>query len=200
MHSYSLDTEIRRKAYVSLALIALAVPTFVEKARVLLGLPENFGFPVTFGVLFGALFWFFDNWCWRFRAGPISMADLLGIPDLNGTWLAQGVSSYPDPQTGQPTRFEMTVIIKQTFSRIDVHTETAQSTSRSTMAAVETQRAVATFRYAFENQPKNMADAELQRHPGLIELRVNKDGTLTGDYFSGKHRLRYGELTLERKK
>ena len=94
----------------------------------------------------------------------------------------------------------MQVIIKQTFTKIEVFAETKDSTSRSTMASICTQHAVPIFRYSFENIPKNNANDELQRHPGLIELRVKSNDLLEGSYFSGKHRLRYGELIYKRKK
>jgi hypothetical protein len=66
------------------------------------------------------------------------------------------------------------------------------------MASIELQHAVPVFRYGFDNTPKNMANAELQRHPGMMDLRISSSDLLEGDYFSGKHRLRYGELVIRR--
>jgi hypothetical protein len=66
------------------------------------------------------------------------------------------------------------------------------------MASISTQHAVPIFRYSFENTPKSKASEELQRHPGLIELRIKENNSMQGDYFSGKHRLRFGELTLKK--
>ena len=43
-----------------------------------------------------------------------------------------------------------------------------------------------------------MANEELQRHPGLVSLRIESKDKMAGDYFSGKHRLRFGEMYLER--
>lgn len=192
MHSYSIDTAIRRHAYVSMAIIALLIPAFFEKVRTVFGLPGNYGFPITFSALYGVMHIIFDRYLWH------KWPALIGVPDLNGRWTAHGVSSYKDPVTGNSFRFSMEIIIRQTFTHLEVFTETNESTSRSTMASICTQHAVPIFRYAFDNVPKSMADQEMQRHPGMMELRINDDSHLAGDYFSGKHRLRYGEMTLER--
>lgn len=66
------------------------------------------------------------------------------------------------------------------------------------MSSFELDHTVSTFRYAYDNKPGNMANSELQRHPGMMDIRVESEGLMRGDYFSGKHRLRYGEITLTR--
>ena len=190
MHYYTLDTEIRKKVYIIITLISLSFPTLFENFRGFFGIPSHFGFPISFGAIFSLLFFIQDKFVWKLF-GKI-------IPNLNGTWNASGISSYKDPTTGENFKFQMEVIIRQTFSKIEVHTETEDSTSRSTMASICSQHAMPIFRYSFENTPKNKADDELQRHPGLIELRIKNKKLLQGDYFSGKHRLGYGELTYKR--
>lgn len=190
MHTYSLDTDIRRHVYIAIGIIALGIPAAFEKARTLFGLPVNIGFPVSSGALYSVMLLITDRWLWRWFARP------MGLPDLNGKWIAAGKSSYENPETGRPHEFSMTVQIRQSFSKLEVFTQTESSTSRSTLAGICTEHAVPIFRYAFENAPKSVADAELQRHPGLIELRIESDNRMVGDYFSGKHRLRFGELQL----
>lgn len=192
MHEYSLDTEVRRKVHGYLVIIAMSAPTFFESCRTFLGLSPQLGIPISFGALYGVLFFLYDRILWR------HCPTFFPIPNLNGKWKAEGVSSFQNPDTGENFRFTMDVIIKQTFSHIEVFTQTGDSTSRSTMANISTQHAVPIFRYTFENTPKSMANEELQRHPGMIELRIETEDCLKGDYFSGKHRLRYGELTLRR--
>lgn len=187
MHSYSLDSEIRRTIYVALGVAAFALPAWVESARTLFGLPQSIGYPLTFGLTFGILHFIFDKWAWKL----LSTVSLL--PNLNGKWIVEGVSSFQDG-----AGFGGEVTIKQTFSAIEIFGEFNSSTSRSTLAGFCLNHAVPVFRYAFENTPKNMADPELQRHPGLIELRIGSTDEMRGDYFSGKHRLRYGEMVLRR--
>ncbi|GAA5135179.1 hypothetical protein GCM10023213_08020 [Prosthecobacter algae] len=188
MHPYSIDTNARQTVYSLLAIIAFVIPGFVASDRVTHLVGDKLSYPFGVGATFGVLFLLFDHVFWKW------LQFILHIPNLNGTWTAKGISSYEDPATGKPMEFVMEYKIKQTFTRIEISGETDKSTSRSTMASLEIDHAVPIFRYAFENTPRNMSDAELQRHPGLIELRLNSVAKMTGDYFSGKHRLRYGEL------
>lgn len=188
MHPYSIDTNARQTVYFVLAIVAFVIPGLVASDWVTHVVGDKLSYPFGVGATFGVLFLLFDHVLWNW------FQFILHIPNLNGTWTAKGISSYEDPATGKPTEFVMEYQIKQTFTRIEISGETDKSTSRSTMASLEMDHAVPIFRYAFENTPRNMSDAELQRHPGLIELRLNTVTRMTGDYFSGKHRLRYGEL------
>lgn len=186
MHTYSIDSSIRRAVYVALGVIAFGFPAWISELRNLVGLPQAISYPVSFGVTFGALHLIFDRWAWRI------LPKFSLLPNLNGAWIAEGVSSYQ----GKP--FTGKVTIKQTFSAMEIFGDFEESTSRSTLSGFCLDHAVPVFRYAFDNSPKNMANQELQRHPGLIELRIYSVGEMRGDYFSGKHRLRYGEIALRR--
>jgi hypothetical protein len=188
MHPYSIDTNARQTVYFVLAIVAFVIPGLVASEWVTRLVGDKLSYPFGVGATFGVLFLLFDHVFWK------RLQFILHIPNLNGTWTAKGISSYEDPATGKPLEFVMEYQIKQTFTRIEISGETDKSTSRSTMASLEIDHAVPIFRYAFENTPRNMSDAELQRHPGLIELRLNTATKMTGDYFSGKHRVRYGEL------
>jgi hypothetical protein len=192
VHDYSLDTLVRRYVDVGIAIASLSLPTVITWAATLISAPPELTFPISFGATFALFYYVFDEHIWkRFQF-------VHKIPDLNGDWIAEGVSSYRDPDRGENLRFSMRLKIKQSFSRIEVFTETDNSTSRSFMASLELQHAVPIFRYGFDNTPKNMANAELQRHPGMMDLRISGSDLLEGDYFSGKHRLRYGELSVRR--
>jgi len=192
MHSYSIDTNIRRVVHVAIAFMSLLIPSLIGKSLPYISLSEGFGFSISFGTIFGILYYLFDFVLWK------KITSITSVPDLNGKWEAKGNSSYINPETNENYTFEMTFFIKQTFSKIEISSETENSTSRSVMAGLSTQHAVPIFRYTFENIPKNMADPDLQRHPGLIELRILSKNEMSGDYFSGKHRLNYGELVVRR--
>jgi hypothetical protein len=195
MHDYSIDTHIRQKVNVAIAVISLSLPGWITWALS----HQSFWkvgttFAVSFGLVFSILEWAFDRWIWRWLSG------LMAIPDLNGTWDGKGISSWINPETGEEHPFEIMIKIRQTFTKIEIHGETDQSTSRSFMASFETQHAVTHFRYGFENSPKNMATAELQRHSGMMDLMLDDEDTIKGGYFSGKHRIRYGELCFRKRK
>jgi len=190
MHPYSIDTNARQTVYFVLGIISFVIPSLVSSDWVTDFVGSKLSYPFGVGATFGIFFLFFDHVLWKW------LQVILKIPNLNGTWIAKGVSSYIDPDTGKPKEFAMEYRIKQTFTRIEICGENDTSTTRSTMASLEIDHALPIFRYAFENTPRNMADTELQRHPGLIQLRLSTSEKMTGDYFSGKHRLRYGELVL----
>ena len=186
VHSYSLDSNFRRYVYTLIAVISFAIPAWVSGARDLLGLPVAFSYPLSFGITFGLLFWIVDKWLWKIPFFRRS------VPDLSGKWELEGVSSFNDQS------FSGIVTIAQSLTAIEIHGEFKESTSRSVLAGICANHAVPIFRYAFENTPKNMSNDQLHRHPGLIELRIEDSNLMRGDYFSGKHRLRYGEITLRR--
>ena len=126
MHDYSLDTPVRRYVHYGLALAAFTIP-HAFTALTGYAIPGNqFGYPISVGTTFTLLYLIFDHWAWK------KLHWILKIPNLAGDWHANGISSYPDPETGEPYKFNMHYTIKQTFSRIEVYGETDTSTSRST--------------------------------------------------------------------
>jgi hypothetical protein len=191
VHAYSIDDGIRRRVYVTLGVAAFAVPGFCSDISAVFAQTLAWiRWPLGFGATFGLLFWLFDRFVWRW---PL-VRNVHAIPILDGEWQGDGLSSsYKTPESPDGHRFTMFVKIRQTFSRMEVFTETESSTSRSTMAGFELQHAVTLFRYAFENTPHSRANDELERHAGLMELRIHGPDELKGDYFSGKHRLGYGQ-------
>ena len=192
MHDYSIDTAVRRYAHVVLAIVSMSLPAAIRDTLISIGAPPNLGFLISFGATFALFYFLFERFVWKW------LGAFHRIPNLNGTWAATGVSSYKDPDTGENKEFAMEIRIRQTFSKMEVFTDTAESTSRSFMASMEIEHAVPVLRYGYDNTPKNMSNAELQRHPGMMDLRLTATNTLEGDYFSGKHRLRYGELSMKR--
>ena len=197
MHSYSIDSDIRRTLYLGLAVAAVFLPSGIAKLSEYLSLlfasSPTFAWPIGVGATYGILFFLFDKFLWKFTGF------IHHVPNLNGTWQAAGTSSYQVDAAGSPVaEFSLKVIIRQTFTRIEIFAESKDSTSRSTMASLCSSGAVTLVRYSFENTPKSKATPDMQRHPGLIELRMDSSNRMIGDYFSGKHRLRYGELTMDR--
>jgi len=191
MHYYSIDKETRKTITVIMATIALAAPALINELRDFFGIFPKGGFTISSGTIFAFEYFLFDRFVWKW------IGFITAIPNLNGRWKATGISSYKD-ENNQNVNFEIRFKIRQTFNKIEVFGESKDSTTRSNMASFSLQHAVPIFRYSYDNTPKNLADDELQRHPGLIELRIDSNKLMSGDYFSGKHRLRYGELKFEK--
>lgn len=190
MHPYSLDNKLRKCIYIVISCISISVPIYFDVLINFLGF-EFISFTLTFGITFSILFFLVDKYLWKI----FKFVNM--IPNLEGKWNVIGNSSFKD-EHGENYKFNMEIEIKQTLTSIEIFAETENSTSKSTMASIEMNHSKAIFRYTFENTPKNMSNDELQRHPGMIQLRINSNEDMSGDYFSGKHRLRYGELKLKK--
>lgn len=69
-----------------------------------LSLPEIVLWPVTGAAVFGAMFFVFDRFGWRWRG----VRSAVGIPDISGTWLLEGVSydQAPSRNGGGPGRLK----------------------------------------------------------------------------------------------
>lgn len=193
MHAYSIDTGARKSATRLLLLAAIGLSGLISSLASRFHIPQAWVASATTGACFGLLYVAFDRWLWR------RLTALHGVPDLQGTWSIRGRSSFK-PDGTKHAEFEGDMRIRQTFSRIHLCAEFSQSTSKSTMAALQIQGAVMSLGYAFENAPKNLADDSLHRHPGLATAMLKDRDTLEVEYFSGKHRLRYGTMTLTRKR
>jgi hypothetical protein len=194
MHSYSLDTDARRAAYKYVMFVAIAIAGAAASLGAKLHIPPSWLGSLSAGSLFGMLHLVLDKWAWRY------LTVLHGVPDLGGLWSIHGQSSFKPEGSSTYAEFEGEMTIRQSFSRIHFCAEFGQSISKSTLAGFELNGAVTCFRYAFENTPKNLADPTLQRHPGLATATIKDLNTIEVEYFSGKHRLRYGMMTLTRRK
>lgn len=193
MHSYSIDTDARRVFHAALVLLAIGLAGAIASLASWAHLPQAWAGSFTAGACFGLLYLIFDKWLWR------ALKPVHGVPNLQGTWQVRGRSSFQPEGSSEFAEFAGEMKIRQTFSRIHFCADFPQSISKSTLAGFELNGAETTFRYAFENSPKNLADPSLQRHPGLAAATIKSSNTIEVEYFSGKHRLRYGMMTLTRK-
>lgn len=143
---------------------------------------------------YGLIYALFDRRAWRL---PLTRTlGLVKIPDLNGTW-----SGTVHPSGGKHNyEHSATVGITQTWRDLCVRLRTANSRSRSTIAAVTVEgpeRAVVTYEYA--NEPAADAISGMHTHRGTARLELSSDGkVLEGDYYTGRDRKSHGVLRLER--
>ncbi|NLD45963.1 MAG: hypothetical protein GX660_02025 [Clostridiaceae bacterium] len=96
----------------------------------------------------------FTNWAWRL---PIFKGWLVSFPDLQGTWKGEIESTWNDPATSQkiPPK-DVTLVIKQTFSKISCSMYTDESDSFSNTAQINEDDDSGIFRlsYNYTNRPK----------------------------------------------
>ncbi len=146
-----------------------------------------------------ALFYFlghlaFNKWIWRQKI----VQEALGVPDLNGEWVCQGVTK--DSEGNVTYKWAATVTITQTWEKIRVYLNTGQSSSRSKSASLVKEPSVGyVLMYSYQNEPR-IGEPELRSHVGYCELQLSEDlKSAEGDYFNNKGRVTFGRMKLNRK-
>lgn len=138
----------------------------------------------------------FVRWIWRWR---IFQGWLIKIPDLQGTWRGELKSDWIDPNasTGIPS-ISIVLIIRQTFSSIKCTLMTAESSSYSTTANINTgPNGEGLFlSYNYTNRPRATLLDKSVIHDGAAILKIIKHPRLSldGDYWTS--RKTRGEMIL----
>lgn len=196
MHEYSSDAPDRRKIPLTLAGIAVALAYLIFLASGPAGIPAPWWLwlePPSLAGLYWALHELFDRKLWR--------ANVLGwrpsqIRDLRGTWVGTLTSSHA-PEREIP----LVLWISQTWTRLSVRVETAQSASHSVAAAVLTNEAAEPgLTYQYVNDPKPLAATRtMHPHRGTATFHFGVDeNALDGDYYTGRGRENVGAIRLLR--
>jgi hypothetical protein len=132
---------------------------------------------------------------WRWRLGPLRLSR---IPDLGGTWVGTVESDFPASDTRQAGELR----IAQHWTRIYVQylPTPASSISTSTMASLEVGGAPEpVLRYEYDSDPAPIAGSGLSPHRGTARLRLEADGHLRGDYYTGQGRKTVGAMDFARR-
>lgn len=190
MHTYATDVN-RDKILIALAIVSVGV-TFVANALVqkwMIQIPWWLDSPSVM-LFYGLFYVLYDQVLWRLHLGPIPFSK---IPNVGGVWAGELTSSYHEV-----TKINIVVYIKQTWSKIVIRTETATSTSSTTMAALNTEDSRDPgLQYEYLSEPSSLATPTMQIHRGTGHLHLSSDGrTLTGDYYTGRGRHTHGSLEL----
>lgn len=178
------------------ALIVFVLLTAVDLAKHF-GIPANLPPAVLSvvgaGTVFGALYWIFDRYAWRWPY----LCSLLKVPDLSGDWHCDGQTFNPD---GSPSYvWEGKLTILQSWDKLRVRLKTKQSGSNSITAALICDEADGyRLLYNYRNDPR-ISEAELKSHLGFAELVFSKDRqSAEGEYFNGHGRFTFGTMRLTR--
>lgn len=191
MHDYSMRGHARERQIYLLAAAAFSVMPLLTSLSGWLGVSISIGT----ATLFGAMFWAFDRYVWRWW--PLRKA--LGFPNLNGQWACEGQRLGTNGSVD--TEWSALVTIVQTWSRIAVAMQTAQSASLSGPASLTWDDGVG-FRllYTYVNQPQPGQDT-MHVHRGTCELTFDEACLkATGVYFNDHNRLTFGRMKLARVK
>lgn len=178
----------------------------VLSAELLFGIPLS---APSFAFLFAVIYTGFNRWLWR--RPIIRTLGLVKVPDLNGTWVGYIETSYDgeivddvisdenDPESGY-TRIDATLRINQRWWEIDVHFETATSSSNSRGATLLINENLwPSLTYQYENQPPPDTPNSMQMHHGTADLELKEDDqVLEGVYYTGLGRKNQGKMYFRR--
>jgi hypothetical protein len=199
MHPYAVDSGERRLIpFLIAAASVLAAWLFYQILGTLaIVIPWWFDAPAVMG-FYGMFYTVFDRWLWR--TPFMHKIRMVNIPDLNGKWTGFLASSYDEHRT----RHSINVTVYQTWSRIQIVLQTERSNSHSLMASIRTENpAGPELSYEYLNEPHADAKGTMHIHRGTNRLTLYSDKgktMLDGEYYTGRDRLNYGTLHLERLK
>ncbi len=191
MHTYATDAEDRNIVPMILAVVAIAATLiFIFVIQTLkIQIPWWIDAPSIMG-FYGIFYQIYNRALWRTQFGLLHLSQ---IPDVNGIWAGVLTSSY-----NNGTKIDIVVYIKQTWSKIAIRTETATSTSFTTMAALNTDESLDPgLKYEYLSEPEAFATETMHIHKGTGHLRLSSDNrTLIGEYYTGRGRHTFGTLEL----
>ena len=192
MHDYAIDSRERvfvvRFLFMASALVsgiaAALIPSDLLAMRWLLPIPS-------IALVFGVSYWIFDNWLWRW--GFLRVVRLICVPDLRGTWTGTIASSY----TGFKKTHPVTVTIEQTWTKLVVRLDAAESRSWSLTASILTTAPEGlVLTYLIDNQPEAESDKTMERFRGTTVLVRTAADRLEGHYYTGRGRQTHGSIKL----
>jgi hypothetical protein len=202
-HEYSVIGHSRSTWGRRLGVIAGAVAAFgVLLAGAVLKLAERLGWeehvpdlilwPFTAAAVFGGVHWAFNNHAWRWRW----LSSLVGVPNISGKWECSGLTLSPAHGSSAP--WSGSLIVTQTWEKIQVYLKTSQSASQSKAASLIHEKG-AGYRllYSYQNVPR--AGEPLQPHVGYAEILFDENLLAgEGEYFNNKGRVTFGTLSVKR--
>jgi len=176
--------------------LSWAAALIVQGQHVPLDYLKAFSYAVT-GVSFGLLMW--EQWLWSWW---VFRPWLTTRPDLRGTWKGILVSSWVDPVTRLGRgEIEVYLVIRQTYSALDVRLLTAESSSISLSASIiEEGQGVYTLAVTYRSTPRILLR---QRSPishggALLSVRGAPAHQMDGEYWTDRNtkgELRFAALS-----
>lgn len=193
MHSYQIDVDKRNKPLWAMASVATVI------AAVLAGWLNSFEIhpavknlvpiPSAF-FIFLILYWIFDKWLWCWP--PLKWFFGISEPNLDGTWKGKLNSNTYKKE------IDVTLYIKQRWSKISISISFDHSTSSSFSAAILCSKALPVLIYNYDNNPHNRESETMTRHIGTAELILRENKTLTGNYFNSGDRNTEGSILVNK--
>lgn len=155
-----------------------------------------FGVPTALAILF-LFFWIFSNHIWKIKY----LDKLLGMPNINGRYEGELVSSHTEDKTQNGT-YPVVIEVKQTITDIEIFLYTERSCSYSLIASM-CKNYAQNYELVYVYQNKTSAihsDSDMRDHHGSAFLELIDGGNeLNGYYFNNpRERGRYGKIKVTR--
>jgi len=149
--------------------------------------------PLTAGAIYVGLYWWFNARAWK----RPTLAKLLRVPNLAGTWHCDGQTINPDKTLGYKWEGQLTII--QSWDKLRIRLRTTQSGSNSIAAALVYDQADGFhLLYNYKNDPR-IGEPDLTSHRGSAEVTFSHDlQSAEGEYFNGHGRYTFGTMKLTR--
>jgi hypothetical protein len=201
VHPYGVDSNERRNVLIILVILSLLLSELSRRLVVAQGwtVPTTLDWifdPASGAAWFAALFYLFENYAWRWQL--LHRVRFVQIANLNGQWEGTMRSSYDK----FATEHHIQLTIKQNWSLLIVELATARSTSKSDTASVFVNEGVDPILvYTYRNTPNADQLDSMGIHTGTttLTLRDTERGEqLKGQYYSGRGRGNYGDMTAYR--
>lgn len=214
---YLIDSDARKKALLATAVVSMfftilfnhalipSLRSITEKAlgQDMVDIIGTTGL-VSFGgigtlALFGVFWGIFDKYLWK---RPF-IQRFHGIPDLNGEWCGELISSFKD-SSGINKSCPMRLVITQTFSKMQCQSIYPSSCSYSSIACIqgynpETQSCLLEYAYGNEAGKSSVIEARWESdHLGFSRIRCIAD-KMDGQYFTNRTPGTKGTFSLRRK-
>lgn len=155
-----------------------------------------FDAPTTVVVLF-LIFWLFNNYIWKIKYLDI----LIGIPNINGRYEGELVSSHTEDKTQNGT-YPVVIEVRQTLTDVEVFLYTERSCSYSLIANIcKNYHYNNELVYVYQNKTSAMnKNSDMRDHHGSAFLEVSDAGNLLNGYYfnNPRERGRFGKIKVKR--
>lgn len=194
MHPYSINSEEHKNIslYIAIASILLAWGLYWFSKNVF-ALPWWVEAPSVIG-FYGILNKWLESSLWKKKY----IRKIFGIktPVLDGEW-SGSINSNSVHSTG-PVPIKK-FCIKQTWSHIKIYLETETSESNSFEASMNVDEfGTPRIHYQYINQPKDSAPETMHIHKGSASAKLDDNGFLQTEYYSGRDRNNTGSFEVKR--
>jgi hypothetical protein len=199
MHPYSTDSGERIRIPLILAVLAGLLAWALHCGLDYVDFPQPWWFEMpSFASFYGLLLAAFDQWVWRMQI--LARLGIVRTPHLGGIWTGHLLTNKDGFSAPHPAR----LMIHQTWLRIRIELETAQSRSASRSAAMNTiVPGEVSITYEYWNEPAAHAPNSMHAFRGTASqlFKTSQDQqSFDGEYYTGRDRQSFGTLSFRRSK